>query len=372
MDREEAYSVMEALRLGAAEVLDMEVEDLQLLAIGQPGGRGLSLLVYDPMPGGSGLLDQMRDRWPEVTAAAKRVVADCPSLCQSACVDCLLHFRNSYYHRHLNRLTALDRLQKWGKSLDFTHDIPSRLPTQAAEEVPVNDPELTLRAMLDRAGLHGYQPQRPIDLGRPLGATTPDFFYEPRNDAYEGLCIYLDGMGRHLHGRPETRDRDRDIREGLRNRGYEVVEIQFGQLTDPDAMRQHFFRIGRFLLGKDAAQRIRDDSTWYTSPQIVSDAPPKDSWTEVLGLLDSSWHPLAQGLRLAGLRSPDEVDWDWIEAGKVSGKRALMMWSTKTGQAVLVDAASGIGPGPNIVTAEPTSTPAAVAVLLTPLLEVAQ
>jgi hypothetical protein len=226
--------------------------------------------------------------------------------------------------------------------------------------------------MLDRAGLHGYQPQRPIDLGRPLGATTPDFFYEPRNDAYEGLCIYLDGMGRHLHGRPETRDRDRDIREGLRNRGYEVVEIQFGQLTDPDAMRQHFFRIGRFLLGKDAAQRIRDDSTWYTSPQIVSDAPPKDSWTEVLGLLDSSWHPLAQGLRLAGLRSPDEVDWDWIEAGKVSGKRALMMWSTKTGQAVLVDAASGIGPGPNIVTAEPTSTPAAVAVLLTPLLEVAQ
>jgi hypothetical protein len=39
--------------------------------------------------------------------------------------------------------------------------------------------------MLDRAGLHGYQPQRPIDLGRPLGATTPDFFYELRNDAYE-------------------------------------------------------------------------------------------------------------------------------------------------------------------------------------------
>ena len=274
VDREEAYSVMEALRVGAAEVLDMEVEDLQLLAIGQPGGRGLSLLLYDPMPGGSGLLDQMRDRWPEVTAAAKRVVADCPSLCQSACVDCLLHFRNSYYHRHLNRQTALDRLEKWGHSLDFTHDIPSRLPTQAAEEVPVNDPELTLRAMLDRAGLHGYQAQRPIDLGRPLGATTPDFFYEPRNDSYEGLCIYLDGMGRHLHGRPETHDRDRDIREGLRNRGYEVVEIQFGQLTDPDAMRQHFFRIGRFLLGKDAAQRIRDDSSWYNSTEAK---PTKES-----------------------------------------------------------------------------------------------
>jgi len=151
-----------------------------------------------------------------------------------------------------------------------------------------------------------------------------------------------------------------------------VVEIHFGQLTDPDAMRVHFFRIGRFLLGKDAAQRIRDDSSWYSSPQTVSDTPPKDGWTEVLGLLESPWHPLAQGLRLAGLRSPDEVDWDWIESGKVSGKRALMMWSTKTGQALLVDAASGIGPGPNIVAADPNSVPAAVVALLNPLLEEAQ
>jgi hypothetical protein len=89
-------------------------------------------------------------------------------------------------------------------------------------------------------------------------------------------------------------------------------------------------------------------------------------------LLDSPWHPLAQALRLAGLRSPDEVDWDWIEAGKVSGKRALMMWSTKNGLAVLVDAAAGIGPGPNIVTAEPNSKPAAVVALLSPLLEATQ
>ncbi len=259
--------------LGAADVLDMGIEDLQLLAIGQPGGKGLNLLLYDPMPGGSGLLDQMKARWPEVVAAGKRVVAECPSLCQSACVDCLPHFRNSYYHKHLNRHTALDRLDRWGANLEFTHDIPSRLPTTAAKQVPVNDPELALRAMLERAGLHGYQPQHPIDLGRPLGATTPDFSYEPRSDVYEGLCIYLDGMGRHLHGRTETREKDRDIRDELRNRGYDVVVIQFGQLTDSDAMRQHFFRIGRFLLGKDAAQRIRDDSSWHTAP----DAKPDDS-----------------------------------------------------------------------------------------------
>ena len=128
VDRQEAYSVMEALRMGASEVLDMEIEDLQLLAVPQAGVRQVNLLLYDPMPGGSGILDQMIARWPEVVVAAQRIVEECPSQCQSACVDCLLHFRNSYYHRRLNRLTALDRFDSWHGTLMFTHDIPSRLP----------------------------------------------------------------------------------------------------------------------------------------------------------------------------------------------------------------------------------------------------
>jgi hypothetical protein len=118
--------------------------------------------------------------------------------------------------------------------------------------------------MLERAGLQGYKPQHPIDLGRPLGTTVPDFFFETRNsDVYAGLCIYLDGMSGHLHGRVETRQRDREIREELRNQDYEVVEIPFGHLTDPSAMRQHFFKIGRFLLGRFEAQRFKSDDTWF-------------------------------------------------------------------------------------------------------------
>jgi hypothetical protein len=263
VDCEQAYSVLEAIRRGAADVLDMEVEDLQLLAIGQAGGRELSLLLYDPMPGGSGLLDQMKERWSEVVIAAREVVSGCPSRCDSACIDCLLSFRNSYYHRHLNRHIALTCLQEYGTALTFTHDIPPRLPASRVAGVPVNAPELTLRAMLERAGLHGFLPQHPIDLGRPLGITVPDFFYKPTNDTYEGICIYLDGMSVHLHGNQETRLKDRELRGDLRNKGYEVVEIQFGQLTDADAMGQHFFRVGRFLLGKSAAQRVRDDMSWY-------------------------------------------------------------------------------------------------------------
>jgi hypothetical protein len=38
--------------------------------------------------------------------------------------------------------------------------------TRPPDEVPVNDPELTLRTMLERAGLQGFLPQHPIELGR--------------------------------------------------------------------------------------------------------------------------------------------------------------------------------------------------------------
>jgi hypothetical protein len=110
-------------------------------------------------------------------------------------------------------------------------------------------------------------------------------------------------------------------------------------------------------------------SSWYASAETVFAIPQKDQWLEILGLLGVSWHPLAQGLRNADIPVPDEVDWDWVEAGKVSGKRALMMWSTLGGPVVLVDSMAGIVPSPNVVAAEPNSTATAIAAMLRPLLE---
>jgi hypothetical protein len=174
-------------------------------------------------------------------------------------------FRNSFYHSHLNRNTAADRIQQWSSVLTFGNDIPQCLPTQPDRnrDMTVNDAEERLRTMLDRAGLHGYQPQNQIQLGLPLGSTSPDFFYPPATDFYEGICVYLDGMSRELHGNPEREKRDRRIREELRNLGYEVVEISYAQLFDRDAMAQYFYRIGRLLLGKEPAKRLKDDGAWF-------------------------------------------------------------------------------------------------------------
>ncbi|MCL4298959.1 MAG: DEAD/DEAH box helicase [Anaerolineae bacterium] len=265
-NRQEAYSVMEALRMGAAQVLEMEVEDLQTLVIGQAGSEAVDAWLYDPMPGGSGLLEQMLERWAEVVQAALGVVQGCSAACDTACIDCLYSFRNAFYHRYLNRHAAAQKLVSWGQILTFSHDLPANLPTTPAEGTgaPVNQPEVNLLAMLLRAGFPEPQAQYSLDLGRPLGTTIPDFFYEDPKEVFEGVCIYLDGMSGRLHGNAATRQRDRQIRDELRNRDYQVIEIPYGDLTDRAAMAAHFYRLGRILIGKTRATEIRDRTEgWF-------------------------------------------------------------------------------------------------------------
>ncbi len=261
--REEAYSVAEALRKGAAEILEMELEDLQVLTLGHPGSQLVDVMLYDPMPGGSGLLEQMLQRWPEIVAAAIDSLDNCPSACQRACIDCLQTFRNAFYHDHLNRHDALERLRNWGATLEFTHEIPAAMPTAHGDGMPVNEAESTLRALLQRAGFPTAIAQRTIELGQPLGSTTPDFYYNDPSGRLDGVCIYLDGMSNHAHGTAATQQRDRQIREELRNRGYDVFEIPFGHLTDREAMVRHFYRLGRIMLGRDAADTLRTVPAWF-------------------------------------------------------------------------------------------------------------
>jgi hypothetical protein len=146
--------------------------------------------------------------------------------------------------------------------------------------------------MLKRAGFPDPIAQKPIDLGKPLGTTTPDFFYADPNDLFDGICIYLDGMSKHLHGNPETQQRDRQIRETLNNRDYKVIEIPVGNLDDRQAMAQHFHSLGRILLGKERAKSIRDNPEWFDTVN----SPSLGDLDDLLSLFDAEWHPLVQSL----------------------------------------------------------------------------
>src|SRR5581483_3578372 len=87
----------EALRAGATRVLEMDADDLQVLTFATEAGRW-DLFLYDPMPGGSGLLSQLLDRWKEVRDRALETVAACPGACERSCYLCLRSYGNLAHH----------------------------------------------------------------------------------------------------------------------------------------------------------------------------------------------------------------------------------------------------------------------------------
>ena len=242
----------------------MEVEDLQTLCIPRMEGQQVDALLFDPMPGGSGLLEQKVERWAEVCAAAVDLLTTCPSACQSACIDCLLHFRNAHYHHRLNRHEAVEFINACEPTIVASHPIPPRLPADATQRAqPAHRPEFRLRDLLRRAGLPEPQAQHPIPLGPPWGSTTPDFFYPDPSGRSEGVCIYLDGLSEGLHGNPLTATRDNQMREALRERQFEVIPIPASALNDRDRMITIFYRLARLLMERPRADEVRNNAAWF-------------------------------------------------------------------------------------------------------------
>jgi hypothetical protein len=364
-DLTEAYSVAETLRRAAAEVLQLDGGDLQLLVLRRPGGTSCDAVVYDPMTGGSGVLDLLLERWTEVHAAALLIVEQCPARCVTACIDCLLDYRNSSYHPSLDRQRATSAFRERGASLVATHDLAPVQPVATPEEGPTNAPETRLRYLLERAGFVGARPQERVDLGRPLGATLPDFFYDDTSGRSQGVCIYLDGLSVALHGNPTTQARDREIREELRARDYAVIEIAASDLVDRAAMARKFRQLGNLLRGRDAAEALATNTSWFDAATAAhqSEHPPAplvgDDWDETRSMLDDQAHRvLLDAVRAAGLPMPDQVDWDVPNAaGRASGDRAVLAWTrTSPFVAVVMEKLAFDAPGRIVIHAEIETT----------------
>lgn len=272
-DRASAFSFVEAIRMGAARVLDMEVEDLQIVGIRQPGEESIDILLYDPMPGGSGLLEHLAGRWEEVRQSALLIVRDCPSACERACIDCLHTYRNRFYHEHLDRHRAQAILSVSGGGLVEKHVIPEKLPkTATTRGKGQTHIENRFKRLLDAADLPAAIAQKRIDLAPNL-YTTPDFFYEGEDADDPGICIYLDGMSGHLHGNPETAERDAFLRAKLRERGFEVIEVRSFELDDDNAVVGYIAKIARRLVGREKQRALRADTSWVQRASEPSARP---------------------------------------------------------------------------------------------------
>ena len=142
--------------LGGVEIfLDFDnLQDLQLLVIGHVDRDEVDAVLWGPMPGGSGLLQQIRDNFAEVVSVAYEILSGCPADCGSSCSECLQNFRNGFYHRFLDRHAALELVERWGRELKNQHDVPSSQPvaSEGMDNQPVNDDETKLKYLLKAAG----------------------------------------------------------------------------------------------------------------------------------------------------------------------------------------------------------------------------
>ena len=137
----DGINIGEALRTAATRLLDMGPDDLQLLIVEKPDDKH-DLLIYDPMPGGSGLLEQMLVRWQELIATAKNLLAGCVQECETACYACLKTFRNQFYHAMLNRHDGLELMDKLNFLPEGYRDIvPVFEEEKPGEGTPSNPPE---------------------------------------------------------------------------------------------------------------------------------------------------------------------------------------------------------------------------------------
>ncbi|MFV8754270.1 DEAD/DEAH box helicase [Nannocystaceae bacterium ST9] len=350
--RREAHSLAEALRMGAAEVLAMDRDDLQILVIGQTGREQVDLLLFDPMSGGSGLLEQMVQRWEEVVTKAERLCAECPSRCDVACVDCLQHYRNAWAHEHLDRNVVVEVVAREGKALSFAHHIEERRGSVVTKAPTRELGEADFDAMLSRAGL---APQRghAIDLGLPLGRTTPDFFFADPHERTEGMCIYVEGRWSDH----EAQQHARQVRRELEARQFDVIELPATKLAEREAMRTIMTRVARFVGGRERGQAIREDDSWFDAPPVEAE----DGWSALLRLLEPVWRGLFERLRERGVPAPDDADWDLPIEGRVGEQRAIAVWRPGERWVALIDEPLAGGDLERVKLVEPGADPAEVA-----------
>jgi len=255
-------NIGESLRTAATRLLDMGQEDVQLLLVKKPD-ETTDLLIYDPMPGGSGLLEQMLSRWKELVAAAKELLAGCVMGCETACYSCLKTFRNQFYHEMLNRHDALKLMDELDHEPSVYREIVQVFEEeQAGQGTPSNTPEARLQRLLLEHHFPAGKCREPITTSAGL-PTTPDWLYEPSK-----VAVYLDGMSRNLHGDPKTAQRDQLIRQMLELDGYKVIVIQSRDLDDAQAVRQHLRNIAQ-AMGRDyLASAVETDTAPTTGSEL--------------------------------------------------------------------------------------------------------
>jgi len=237
-----ALNILEALRIGARQVLDMGTTEIEgFVEADEHGGRWL--VMFDPMPGGSGFLPQLLAFWEVIVERAREALEHCASKCDKACYSCLKHFRNQMAHEFLDRHAAVNLLSELQLPVDLPHAIPHAL-AQAELDSKKDDSkaETDFVAVCKR---HDF----PAPTASQFKVIFDDGSYTVADFAYpeKKVLVFIDGMGRTLHGDPERARKDKLLRAKARMKGFHVVEITAEALQDEGSVAVHLEEMGIYL-----------------------------------------------------------------------------------------------------------------------------
>jgi hypothetical protein len=224
----------------------MDPEDLQIQVF-RIAEEEFNVMIYDPMPGGSGLLDQIIEKWEDIISAGVDALRNCKGNCETSCYDCLRTYRNMFYHQNLDRHEAVNLLEDLNTKPKKVSSLPPNIINRPGPKGgSTNTPEMRLSRLLQEHGFPPFDKQHVIQMEGSIKRTKPDFYYEDERKDIR-IAIYLDGLSKKIHGNAERQRTDHFIRSYLRSKGYNVIEIAATDLDDPAVMNMHVNSLSRAL-----------------------------------------------------------------------------------------------------------------------------
>jgi len=235
-------TLAEALRAGAARLLELEPEELGLFVRKPDADPTVEQIVfYETVPGGAGYLEEVAQRFPEVARAAQEALYGHD--CVRACYRCLKHYRNQFWHALFDKnlvrdvlvtIANLEHVKPQSSSYGTARSMLAQM-LQGREEGsdvtsghrPKGQIEEMLKAALEQLGITDFQRECEIrdDGGRLL--TVPDFAWPELK-----VAVYCDGYIHH--GNPQTLALDAKKRNALQLMNWCVLTF-WGRTIRKDA-----------------------------------------------------------------------------------------------------------------------------------------
>jgi len=238
----DAVNMYEGLLAGARNILDMGGNELDGFFYVE-NDESIWAVIYDPLPGGTGFIDQLVEYSNIVAEAGIKTLNTCD--CNDACYKCLQHFRNQMYHDILNRFEAMDLLAQLQGNTYKEHEIPAQIKNFTKQQPAEKTESIAEEKFLSILSTHGFpmptDTQYRVELNNG-NYTVADFAWTEKR-----ILIYVDGTSLQLHGNPQTALQDARKRAMLKMQGWHVVEISFQAMDDEQAIALKLGEISVYL-----------------------------------------------------------------------------------------------------------------------------